>query len=244
MHRLGVLKSKAKKHVHDIVEAKSLSFVLYRVLNLLNRRVRFLPLFFEGDYLWWSAEPHLDEFKICPSDYVFVDVGAYVGAWTLYMARRGTRVVAFEPSPSSFRLLTRLTRKYPHVTVFPYALGEGNYSASINLHVVHGYDSLVKMAPEFVGKKVKTSVRTLDSFKIQKVGLVKIDTEGYEVPVLVGAKETIRKWKPRLIIEVHAPYEEQMSKILSILKDYGYEWVTYHRPRTMQPHVIGNAHVP
>jgi len=241
MFGLGKLKRKVNKHIHDIVEAKSFSFVLYRILNLISCRLHFFPrVFFEGDILWWSPEQHLNEFMVCPSNSSFVDVGAYVGVWTLYMARRGIKVVAFEPSPSSFRLLTRLTKRYPHVTVLPYALGEGNYFANLNLHVVHGNDSLVNTAPDFSGKRVKTVVRALDSFNIQKVGLIKIDTEGYEVPVLLGAKETIRKWKPRLIIEVHAPYEEQVAKILNILKDYGYEWVMRSRPPTVQPHVIGS----
>jgi FkbM family methyltransferase len=240
MYSLGVLGSKIERHIRDIATARSLSFALYRILNLVNSRLHFLPrVFFEGDFLWWAPEQHLNEFMVCPSRSVFIDVGAYVGTWTMYMARRGVEVVAFEPSPSSFALLARLTRKYQRVTVLPYALGEEEYSANINLHVVHGNDSLVNTAPGFSGKRVKTAVRTLDSFRIRKVGLIKIDTEGYEVPILLGARETIRKWRPRLIIEVHAPYDEQKARILNILKDYEYEWTIRYRP-TMQPHIIGN----
>jgi len=241
MSGLSKLKGKVNRHVRDIAEARSFTFVIYRILNLINCRLHLFPkVFFENDLFWWGQEQHLNEFMVCPTNHVFIDVGAYVGVWTLYMARRGIKVVAFEPSPTSFRRLKQLTKKYPHITVLPYALGDGNYTTNINLHVVHGYDSLVTTAHGFTGKQVKTVVRALDSLKIQKVGLIKIDTEGYEVPILSGAKETIRKWKPRLIIEVHAPYEEQMAKILNILKDYEYEWVISYRS-TMQPHIIGNS---
>lgn len=54
--------------------------------------------------------------------------------------------------------------------------------------------------------KVGTAVgdipmRTLDSFNLQKVDFIKADCEGFEENVFLGAGETIRKWKPVIIVE-------------------------------------------
>jgi FkbM family methyltransferase len=49
---------------------------------------------------------------------------------------------------------------------------------------------------DFTGNHILVTVRSLDSFDVQDVGLIKIDAEGYEVPVLLGARRTIEKSKP------------------------------------------------
>ena len=47
------------------------------------------------------------------------------------------------------------------------------------------------------------AIRKLDSLRLPEVGVIKIDTEGYETPILQGAKESIQKYNPRLVIEIH-----------------------------------------
>ena len=44
-------------------------------------------------------------------------------------------------------------------------------------------------------------MRTLDSFGFTTIDLIKVDCEGYEVPILNGAKETILKNRPMMIVE-------------------------------------------
>jgi len=49
------------------------------------------------------------------------------------------------------------------------------------------------------GKETATvTIRSLDSINRTNVGVIKIDTEGYETPILAGAKNLIAKEKPRL----------------------------------------------
>lgn len=60
--------------------------------------------------------------------------------------------------------------------------------------------------------------RSIDSFKLQDVSLMKIDVEGWELNVLTGAQETIAKFQPDIILEVFreniASYDEAFAKML------------------------------
>ena len=94
---------------------------------------------------------------------------------------------------------------------------------------------------DLVERYITVPLRTLDSFNFKNVGLIKIDTEGYEVPVLLGAERTIKENKPRLIIEVHRVYKKKkMKRIIEILARHGYIWIIRYKPRKShpQPHII------
>ena len=49
--------------------------------------------------------------------------------------------------------------------------------------------------------KLKINSRTLDSFNLENIALIKIDVQGWEKKVLKGAEETLKRCKPLLIIE-------------------------------------------
>jgi hypothetical protein len=68
------------------------------------------------------------------------------------------------------------------------------------------------------GKTIET--RTLDSFNFDKVDLIKIDVEGLELSVLDGARETIGKFHPKIILETHT--KELYKKSIEFLKDFNY----------------------
>jgi len=161
----------------------------------------------------------------------------------LPLARQGFKVHAFEPSPQPYKVLRKAAKEYLNLHVYLCALGEANYVAQLKLHYTSGHDSLARGAKDFTGRQIKTRVRSLDSFNLENVGLIKIDTQGYEIPVLLGAKQTIMRCKPRLIIEIHSPYEKQKEKATQILKELGYHRKIGHKVslseiRGPQPHVI------
>jgi len=214
---------KASVYIESFARTKNHKLILYSLFLMLTRRLHFripqrvyLTLFNSS-----SPEPQLEKFMNCTG--AFIDVGANVGSWTTYMARKGIKVYAFEPSPQSFDILKKLSfEKYQNIVVYPCALGDKEEMAKLYLHTVSGYDSLVIRRSSFRKRETMVPVHTLDSFNLQDVGLIKIDTEGSEVPILLGAKETIKKWRPRIVIEVHEPYMEQREKIKGILKEFDY----------------------
>ena len=81
-------------------------------------------------------------------------------------------------------------------------------------------------------EKVNVQVSRLDSFKFEKrVGLIKIDVEGAEYEVMLGAINTIEIHKPLIFIE-HGPMDERFTEIevsielFHLINDIGYEIYT------------------
>jgi FkbM family methyltransferase len=219
---------KIKHHLKDLYEVKNLQFTKYRLLHILNRRIPLPNNIFNDKLKRTGKEAHLRKYLI-PNKGVFIDIGAHEGTYTEFIAKKGYRVYAFEPSQSSLLKLQELEDRYPTIKVYPHALGESNYVASLSLHYNTGHNSLKREAPDFLGQKSSVQVLPLDDFNFNNIDVIKIDTEGYEVPILKGAKKTIMNEKPRLVIEVHEPYIEQEKAIRNILVELNYSCKTVYK---------------
>jgi len=210
-------------HLRNLWKAKSLGYTYYVFITVLQRRGVPLPrsLLFKSLY-------HVGIENITPYVFpdtmegVFVDVGACRGLYTFMVAHKGYRVHAFEPSPEALRTLSREAEKYPNIKLHPYALGEKEKTGRLNLHLACGHDGFIAQSTDYTGETVEAEIKTLDSLQIKDVEVVKIDTEGYELPILRGARETLQSQKPRLVIEIHTPYLEQEQKIREYLEKLEY----------------------
>ena len=134
-----------------------------------------------------------------------LDVGAHKGVYSYFLARCSRHVYAFEPNPKNFTVLKRnLGRR---VTVLPLALS--NRSGPAVLRVPRhrgGYSnqgaslSARKVPSDY--KEVRIEAVRLDDLDIPDVGFIKIDVEGFEGEVLEGARRTIARDRPVLLIEI------------------------------------------
>ncbi|MGC9122922.1 MAG: FkbM family methyltransferase [Thermoplasmata archaeon] len=70
------------------------------------------------------------------------------------------------------------------------------------------------------GYKINFETRTLDSFNLEKVDILKIDVEGFECDVVEGAFNTISKHKPKIIIETHG--SKSRDKCTKLFGSFGY----------------------
>jgi FkbM family methyltransferase len=164
---------------------------------------------------------------------VFLDVGAYIGQYTLLAAKYliNGQVFAFEPHPvSAARLregveLNRLS----NVEVVEKAIGEREGFWEFYLDEVDPCQS--SLSPHRKrGQVMLREVITLDGFcaarGLTRVGWLKIDVEGAEGLVLRGAVGLLERFRPLLVVEVSAcdeiPFGDSPRGILTLLRRYGY----------------------
>ena len=156
---------------------------------------------------------------------ISLDVGANLGLFTHFMSKSSKHVFAFEPNPYPLENLKGLVDR--NVTILPIALGSNDGPVKIRIpHHRKGWSSngaSLASKSEESGKLINIQCRKLDSLDIDNVGLIKIDVEGFEIEVLKGAKETILKNKPTMIIENEAVHVNDTNELFIIMNDLGYD---------------------
>ena len=136
-----------------------------------------------------------------------IDVGANIGNHSLFWAcESGARVAAFEPPGYALELLQknlRLNKADGQVCIYPVAAGEKS-----GVGILHRVDgnlgaSYLEVLDSSVGDVSDSiPVEPIDDFSFRGVGLIKVDVEGDELSVLVGARETLRREQPAVWVEV------------------------------------------
>jgi FkbM family methyltransferase len=181
-----------------------------------------------------------------PADRVAIDVGAAQGVYTWHLARLARECVAFEPQPD---LATKLRVAIPGATVHNCALSDAEGVATLRIPrqgktLYRGYATIdpknpLEAASDF--DAIEVEVRTLDSFDIRDVGFMKIDVEGHELAVLRGARKTLVRDKPVLLIEIEDRHHPRsLESTVAWLGELGYRRldVSYSRQNFM--FVAGN----
>jgi len=165
-----------------------------------------------------------------PGD-VVVDVGANLGfvatMFASLVAEKG-KVFCFEPSKYVFSKLLKTISKNSLSQVIPYNLGCGRESKKVVLNKVYassGNSSIVssKIVPNSSEEIEIVALDSIEELRQHKIKFLKIDTEGYEPEVLLGAKSLISNNKPVIYIEMGGDYIESTKKSLKILEEYGYK---------------------
>lgn|GEM_PF-2156361 len=123
-----------------------------------------------------------------------VDVGAHVGLWSRVMAFAFEKVTAFEPLAEHIACFER-NIQIPHVELHRVALAEKAGDLQLAADGVNSGNAAVADSGETV------RARTLDSFRLKDIDLIKIDVEGFEVPVIAGGEKTLKRERPAVIVE-------------------------------------------
>jgi FkbM family methyltransferase len=166
-----------------------------------------------------------------PGD-IFFDVGANVGYLSAIAAGFvGTRgqVHAFEPASEHFVRLRRLAQLNPEHTVVANACAAGETDTAATIYVTHeaGQSTLVRSykRPDDIACSREIRIIRLDSYieqaAIDEVALIKIDVEGYELPVLKGLERYFQAGcRPPIICEIAPRAYPLLGKTVSELSQY------------------------
>lgn len=167
----------------------------------------------------------------------FVDVGANVGEYSSSLLARtdsSCKGLAYEPSPVAFALLqSRLAAMIDQrLSIFQLAMGEREGVADFHMEADAGEtSSLVTHHSKPDAQVVQVQITTLDTVMkrvgdFQRIDLLKIDTEGFDLRVLKGASELLRNHRVAVIqFEYNAPWAfagSTLADALTLLAEHGY----------------------
>jgi FkbM family methyltransferase len=183
-----------------------------------------------------------------------VDVGAFVGSYTLHLAKLARTVYAFEPDVEMATMLRRVAP--PNVRVFDNAVSDREGTSEFHVPSLKGRravtcGSLVPLqGRDHDMRLVKTT--TLDAALANSdVGFIKIDVEGAEQSVLVGAQQLIARCRPVILVEANTP--GAVVAVSAFFEPLEYAGFFVHKGRTfglvdfkaeMQDPRLWNEHAP
>lgn len=168
---------------------------------------------------------------------VVVEVGANIGAHTVAMAKacHPGALFAFEPQRRVFQILCAnlALNDVENVVAYPDACGAeaGVATApSIDYSADGNFGGVSLMGADRSGEPVR--VITLDSLELQSCGLLKVDVEGFELEVLIGAAATIARCRPVLYVENDRPKHQR--GLIKLIHEMGYQ-LYWHTPPLAGP---------
>ena len=160
-------------------------------------------------------------------DGVCVDVGAWVGKYSLLMAKKAKKVICIEPDKLNFKFIKKNIELNNLKNIEPIQAALDVKDGTTKLYVSHSTASHSIMKYGF-GYKVKTiSLKSLLDHIGENVDLIKMDIEGAEFNILrtldKGMANQIRYW----IVECHSPKKEDQHELEIIFRNNGYSvrWI-------------------
>jgi FkbM family methyltransferase len=177
-----------------------------------------------------TGEPELAVLaQLMPRGGIAVDVGANVGFFAYALADIADRVLAFEPNPDYAFFARWMLRGRAEVREIALSDTSGHGTLYVPLSdegvLLHLAGSLKQRHLQF--RNVKTydvEVRTLDELGLAGVRFLKADVEGGEREVLDGARATIARDRPIILLELlSGTHEDPAADTAAICEKFGYE---------------------
>ena len=185
-----------------------------------------------------------------------LDIGSNIGYYVCLenkIVGQNGKIIAIEPSPINFKYLQKNINLQNTTNIELFNFACGNKDGTIDFLVSNRSnwsrvvsDDLIDAPPDAILETISLPIKKLDSFiheqDIKKLDFVRMDVEGYELNILDGMKETLRRFKHLLQIEVHLFILgiESTRKLLNIFKNLGYT-ISYYIPREMDAPIIGDS---
>jgi len=182
-----------------------------------------------------SYEPEMEYLDvICDQGKMSLDIGAKVGMYSYRLARHSSSVVAFEPIPRFHNMLKVALKGVARVE--PVAVSNEIGEAVLRMPYEDGAPQFGRSTIEKANDlshgnleritELTVPLRTIDSYSFDSVGMIKIDVEGHELAALEGARETIERCHPNLMIEANEHHcTDAVAKVWEFLGGLGYRGV-------------------
>lgn len=158
---------------------------------------------------------------------VVIDAGAYIGDHTIAYLNKvgpGGKVCAFEPNPDAFECLKHNTRKFERTnTIVACPYGLSNIYEKTGIEFCGNNYGMARLDGEG-----EIESRSLDQLQLPACHFIKLDVEGFELKALNGAKATIARCKPVMLIEMNSATLQRQNttyeEIFAFLDSMGYDY--------------------
>lgn len=147
-----------------------------------------------------------------------------------------SRVHSFEPVPATYRSLSARVSGIDRIRAYNLALGEEKGSVAMSVREEDTANSILQSGP--AGQTVEVQVDTVDDFAesqgVDRIDLLKIDVEGYELQVLKGARKLLESGGIRFVYAecVLSPDDifphTSFFDIDQVLGGFGFNFVAYY----------------
>jgi FkbM family methyltransferase len=141
------------------------------------------------------AERQLLRQILIPGD-VAVDAGANIGIYSQFLARcvgPAGAVYSFEPAPENFERLRAVARGFSNMHILQAAVGESSRKAELYVSDTLNVDHRTYLTQNSTRRAVEIEMVALDDYfnPGQRVDLIKMDIQGYELQALRGAERVL-----------------------------------------------------
>ena len=170
-----------------------------------------------------AAYKHVKDFSVA------IDVVANIGFWTKPLSVKFKKIFAFEPVQNVFDCLKKNTENL-NIVYHQFVVSDRESYVDMIVDTVNTGNNIVDTNSFDTGK---IYVNKLDNMNLPKFGLIKVDCQGHDYFVLAGAKETLQKYKPIIVVEQEDDTAHNCDKLLqnigaykicNVRKDYIYGW--------------------
>lgn len=186
-------------------------------------------------YFGFKQSAHLQLYKCIKPNHVIIDVGANIGLVSLKSSKLTSAsgaVHSFEPDPINFERLTKNIELNNFSNITSNRLGLGDINGAFELETIDE-NNLGMHRIALQGAKqnsTQITVITLDEYldnnTLERVDIIKIDVEGFEMKVLNGAKKCLNKYHPILFIELDDLFLQAQGDsaeiLITFIEEQGY----------------------
>lgn len=170
---------------------------------------------------------------------VCVDIGANIGYYALLESKiigSTGKVIAIEPAPNTFNYLEK-NLKYRHQSKFQthnFACSDIDATSNFLINEKSNISKIVNESDTILDgtKKILVKTKKLDTILLEnenQIDFIRMDIEGNELKVILGAKNIIKKFKPIIQTEIHSKIlgMSQTKSLLEFFKDQNYEITSF-----------------
>lgn len=138
-----------------------------------------------------------------PSKRTMIDIGANIGIFARPSAELFERVVCFEPVTKIFEVLQKNLESYNNVELHNLGISNCKQTVKFQMKTLKCGESFQVSEYEDnpIFENFECNLVTLDQYNFDQVDWIKIDVEGFEMAVLEGSQQTIKRNRPWLLLE-------------------------------------------